>query len=168
MEQKQNPEPWWPLGWAWCFRGIAGRAGSLEWKQLERKCVSRASQRVWNKRFCRLAEGLRVWVLLQCRALSRGAAWSVTYLCSICNVLHLPVWYAFLKEIYQFDIYLFKRKFHPCPNSKWHIELAKRVHLAVFHKIKDTFFIFTKYLYWFGYFEYVSYLPRGRTLMVLN
>ena len=36
-----------------------------------------------------------------------------------------------------------------------------------FHKIKETFFIFTNN-YWFGYFEYVSSLRRGRTLIVLN
>ena len=37
-----------------------------------------------------------------------------------------------------------------------------------FHKIKDTFFHFHQWLYWFGYFEYLGYLPRGITLIVLN
>lgn len=97
-EQNQNPEPWWTLEWAWCFWGIAGRTGSLGWKQLERKYVSRASQRFWDKRFCRSSEGLWAWVLLQYRALSRGAAWSAyTY------VIYLMFY------IYQFDMHLLRR-----------------------------------------------------------
>ena len=36
-----------------------------------------------------------------------------------------------------------------------------------FHKIKDTFFIFT-HNYWFGHFQYVSYLPCGIMLIVFN
>ena len=38
---------------------------------------------------------------------------------------------------------------------------------SLFCEIKDTCFILTRN-YWFGYFEYVGYLPHGITLTVLS
>ena len=51
--------------------------------------------------------------------------------------------------------------------TQWvNIGLAKKS-IMFFFSLKDTFFIFTSN-YWFGYFEYVAYIPHGKTLIVLN